>query len=132
MPEESARLTAMRDHMIRELLKIPASHLNGHPTQRLPNNVNITFEYIEGEGILLLLNMFGICASTGSACNSASLEPSHVLTAMGVPHEIAHGSVRLTLGERNTEEDVSYVLEKLPEVVGKLRSMSPLTPEELR
>lgn len=132
MPEESARLTAMRDHMIRELLKIPASHLNGHPTQRLPNNVNITFEYIEGEGILLLLNMFGICASTGSACNSASLEPSHVLTAMGVPHEIAHGSVRLTLGERNTEEDVSYVLEKLPEVVGKLRSMSPLTPKELR
>lgn len=132
MPEESSRLTAMRDHMIRELLKIPASHLNGHPTQRLPNNVNITFEYIEGEGILLLLNMFGICASTGSACNSASLEPSHVLTAMGVPHEIAHGSVRLTLGERNTEEDVSYVLEKLPEVVGKLRSMSPLTPEELR
>ena len=132
MPEESARLNAMRDHMIRELLKIPASHLNGHPTQRLPNNVNITFEYIEGEGILLLLNMFGISASTGSACNSASLEPSHVLTAMGVPHEIAHGSVRLTLGERNTEEDVSYVLEKLPEVVGKLRSMSPLTPEELR
>lgn len=132
MPEESARLTAMRDHMIRELLKIPASHLNGHPTQRLPNNVNITFEYIEGEGILLLLNMSGICASTGSACNSASLEPSHVLTAMGVPHEIAHGSVRLTLGERNTEEDVSYVLEKLLEVVGKLRSMSPLTPEELR
>lgn len=132
MPEESARLTAMRDHMIRELLKTPASHLNGHPTQRLPNNVNITFEYIEGEGILLLLNMFGICASTGSACNSASLEPSHVLTAMGVPHEIAHGSVRLTLGERNTEEDVSYVLEKLPEVVRKLRSMSPLTPKELR
>ena len=132
MPEESARLTAMRDHMIRELLKIPASHLNGHPTQRLPNNVNITFEYIEGEGILLLLNMSGICASTGSACNSASLEPSHVLTAMGVPHEIAHGSVRLTLGERNMEEDVSYVLEKLPEVVRKLRSMSPLTPEELR
>lgn len=132
MPEESARLTAMRDHMIRELLKVPASHLNGHPTQRLPNNVNITFEYIEGEGILLLLNMSGICASTGSACNSASLEPSHVLTAMGVPHEIAHGSVRLTLGERNTEEDVSYVLEKLPEVVGKLRSMSPLTPKELR
>lgn len=132
MPEESARLTAMRDHMIRELLKVPASHLNGHPTQRLPNNVNITFEYIEGEGILLLLNMSGICASTGSACNSASLEPSHVLTAMGVPHEIAHGSVRLTLGERNTEEDVSYVLEKLPEVVRKLRSMSPLTPEVLR
>ncbi|HJK78228.1 MAG TPA: cysteine desulfurase NifS [Methanocorpusculum sp.] len=132
MPQESARLTALRDCLITELLKIPASHLNGHPTKRLPNNVNITFEYIEGEGILLLLNMFGICASTGSACNSASLEPSHVLTAMGVPHEIAHGSVRLTLGERNTEEDVSYVLEKLPEIIHKLRSMSPLTPEELR
>lgn len=132
MPQESARLTALRDCLITKLLKIPASHLNGHPTKRLPNNVNITFEYIEGEGILLLLNMFGICASTGSACNSASLEPSHVLTAMGVPHEIAHGSVRLTLGERNTEEDVSYVLEKLPEIIHKLRSMSPLTPEELR
>lgn len=132
MPAESARLTAMRDHLIAELCKIPASHLNGHPVRRLPNNVNITFEYIEGEGILLLLNMVGICASTGSACNSASLEPSHVLTAMGVPHEISHGSVRLTLGERNTEEDVSYVLEKLPEIVHKLRSMSPLTPQELR
>lgn len=132
MPQESARLTALRDHLITELLKIPASHLNGHPTKRLPNNVNITFEYVEGEGILLLLNMFGICASTGSACNSASLEPSHVLTAMGIPHEIAHGSVRLTLGERNTKEEVSYVLEKLPEIIHKLRSMSPLTPEELR
>lgn len=132
MPAESARLTAMRDHLIAELLKIPASHLNGHPTKRLPNNVNITFEYIEGEGVLLLLNMFGICASTGSACNFASLEPSHVLTAMGVPHEISHGSVRLTLGERNTDGDVSYVLEKLPEIIHKLRSMSPLTPQELR
>ncbi|MDR0980360.1 MAG: cysteine desulfurase NifS, partial [Methanocalculaceae archaeon] len=132
MPEEAPRLAAMRDRLIAELLKIPASHLNGHPTQRLPNNVNITFEYIEGEGILLLLNMFGICASTGSACNSASLEPSHVLTAMGVPHEISHGSVRLTLGERNTDEDVNYVLEKLPEIIHKLRSMSPLTPKELK
>jgi len=132
MPAESVRLSVMRDYLSAELLKISASHLNGHPTKRLPNNVNITFEYIEGEGILLLLNMLGICASTGSACNSASLEPSHVLTAMGVPHEIAHGSVRLTLGERNTEADVSYVLEKLPEIIHKLRSMSPLTPEELR
>ncbi len=132
MSAESARLTALRDHIITELLKVPASHLNGHPTRRLPNNVNITFEYIEGEGILLLLNMFGICASTGSACNSASLEPSHVLTAMGVPHEIAHGSVRLTIGERTTDEDVAFVLEKLPEIIRRLRSMSPLTPQELK
>lgn len=132
MPEESARLTAMRDRLTTELCKIPASHANGHPTQRLPNNVNVTFEYIEGEGILLLLDMAGICASTGSACNSASLEPSHVLTAMGVPHEISHGSVRLTLGERTTDEEVTHVLEKLPEIVQKLRSMSPLTPTELR
>lgn len=132
MPKESARLTAMRDRLTRELCKIPASHANGHPTQRLPNNVNVTFEYIEGEGILLLLDMFGICASTGSACNSASLEPSHVLTAMGVPHEISHGSVRLTLGERTTDEEITYVLEKLPEIIRKLRSMSPLTPTELR
>ncbi|MDV0444361.1 cysteine desulfurase NifS [Methanorbis rubei] len=132
MPVEAPRLARMRDRLTAELLKIPASHLNGHPTQRLPNNVNITFEYIEGEGILLLLNMFGICASTGSACNSASLEPSHVLTAMGVPHEISHGSVRLTVGERNTDEDVKYVLEKLPEIIHKLRSMSPLTPKELK
>ncbi|HJJ89482.1 MAG TPA: cysteine desulfurase NifS [Methanocorpusculum sp.] len=132
MTQESARLTTLRDHMITELLKIPASHLNGHPTKRLPNNVNIAFEYVEGEGILLRLNMFGICASSGSACNSASLEPSHVLAAMGIPHEIAHGSVRMTLGENNTEEEVSYVLEKLPEIIQKLRTMSPLTPEELR
>jgi cysteine desulfurase len=132
IPEESGRLAVMRDHMTAELLKLPASHLNGHPTKRLPNNVNITFEYIEGEGILLLLSMFGICASTGSACNSASLEPSHVLTAMGVSHEIAHGSIRLTLGERNTDADISYILEKLPEIIHRLRSISPLTPEELR
>jgi cysteine desulfurase len=132
IPEESERLAVMRDHMIAELLKLPASHLNGHPTKRLPNNVNITFEYIEGEGILLLLSMFGICASTGSACNSASLEPSHVLTAMGVSHGIVHGSVRLTLGKRNTDTDVSYILEQLPEIIRRLRSISPLTPEELR
>jgi cysteine desulfurase len=132
IPEESVRLAALRDYMISELLKLPGSHLNGHPTERLPNNVNITFEYIEGESILLHLDTFGICASTGSACNSASFESSHVLTAMGVPHEIAHGSVRFTLGEWNTETDVSYVLEKLPEIIHKLRSLSPLTPEELR
>jgi len=132
MPEETKRLTALRDEMTRELLKIPATHLNGHPTKRLPNNTNIIFEYIEGESILLFLNMKGICASTGSACNSASLEPSHVLTAMGISHEIAHGSIRLTVGERTTEEDVKFVIAALTETVAKLRAMSPLTPKELK
>jgi len=132
MPEETKRLTALRDELTQELLKIPATHLNGHPTKRLPNNTNIIFEYIEGESILLFLNMKGICASTGSACNSASLEPSHVLTAMGISHEIAHGSIRLTVGERTTEEDVKFVIAALTETVAKLRAMSPLTPKELK
>ncbi len=132
IPEENARLLALRARLIEELLKIPAAKLNGHPEKRLPNNVNITFEYIEGESVLLFLNMKGICASTGSACNSASLEPSHVLTSMGVPAGSAHGSIRLTIGERTTEEDVEYVIKELTEIVKKLRSMSPLTPEELR
>ncbi len=132
MPAESVRLTALRDELTRELLKMPASRLNGHPVRRLPNNTNITFEYIEGESVLLFLNMNGICASTGSACNSASLEPSHVLTAMGVPAGSAHGSIRLTLGERTPEEDVKTVITVLTKTVQRLRAMSPLTPEELR
>ncbi len=132
MPEETMRLLALRTRLIDSLLQIPASKLNGHPSQRLPNNVNITFEYIEGESVLLFLNMKGICASTGSACNSASLEPSHVLTAMGVPAGSAHGSIRLTIGERTTDEDVEFVIRELTAIVKKLRSMSPLTPEELR
>lgn len=132
LPEEMDRLTDLRNELTRELLKIPATHLNGHPTKRLPNNTNIIFEYIEGESVLLLLNMKGICASTGSACNSASLEPSHVLTAMGIPHEIAHGSIRLTIGERTTAEDVKIVTAALKETVEKLRAMSPLTPKELK
>ncbi len=132
MPEETKRFTALRDELTRELLKIPATHLNGHPTKRLPNNTNIIFEYIEGESILLFLNMKGICASTGSACNSASLEPSHVLTAMGISHDIAHGSIRLTIGERTTTEDVKIVIAALTETVAKLRAMSPLTPKELK
>ena len=132
LPEVMDRLTDLRNELTRELLKIPATHLNGHPTKRLPNNTNIIFEYIEGESVLLLLNMKGICASTGSACNSASLEPSHVLTAMGIPHEIAHGSIRLTIGERTTAEDVKIVTAALKETVEKLRAMSPLTPKELK
>ena len=130
--ESNKTLIEMRERLIEGLLKIPKTHLNGHPTQRLANNVNVTFEYIEGESLLLLLNAKGIFASTGSACNSSSLEPSHVLTACGVPHEIVHGSLRLSLGEMNTKEDVDRVLEVLPEIVQKLRNMSPLTPQEYR
>jgi len=132
LEEENKILLEMRERLIEGLLKIPKTHLNGHPTERLANNVNITFEFIEGESLLLLLNTKGIFASTGSACNSTSLEPSHVLTACGVPHEIVHGSLRLSLGKMNTPEDVERVLEILPEIVQKLRNMSPLTPQEYR
>jgi cysteine desulfurase len=130
--ESDKTLLEMRERLIKGLLNIPKTHLNGHPTKRLANNVNVTFEYIEGESLLLLLNAKGIYASTGSACNSSSLEPSHVLTACGVPHEIVHGSLRLSLGKMNTEKDVERVLEVLPEIVQKLRNMSPLTPKEYR
>lgn len=130
--ESNKTLLELRERLIKNLLKIPKTHLNGHPTQKLANNVNITFEYIEGESLLLLLNAKGIYASTGSACNSTSLEPSHVLMACGVPHEIVHGSLRLSLGRMNTLEDVDRVLEVLPEIVQKLRNMSPLTPKDYR
>jgi cysteine desulfurase len=119
----------MRDRLIEELTKIPRSRLNGSRTSRLPGNVNISFECIEGESILLLMDMAGICCSTGSACSSNSLDPSHVLLAIGLPHEVAHGSVRLTLSHENTEEDVDYIIEKLTEVVARLRAMSPLWHE---
>lgn len=132
LEEENRTLLEMRERLIGGLLRIPETHLNGHPTERLANNVNVTFEFIEGESLLLLLNAKGIFASTGSACNSTSLEPSHVLTACGVPHEIVHGSLRLSLGKMNTMEDVDRVLEVLPEIVQKLRNMSPLTPQEYR
>jgi len=123
------RIAAMRDRLIRGVLgSIPDTRLNGHPKQRLPNNANFSFRYVEGESILLLLDAHGIAASTGSACSSASLEPSHVLLAIGLPHEEAHGSLRLTLGDANTEDDVDYILEVLPEVIGRLRQISPLTP----
>ncbi|MGM9652500.1 MAG: cysteine desulfurase NifS [Eubacteriales bacterium] len=129
---DNERIRAMRDRLIAELTKIPYSHLNGHPTNRLPGNVNITFQYIEGESMLLLLDMAGICVSTGSACSSASLEPSHVLVACGVPVEDAHGSLRISLGHMNTDEDVDYILETLPGVVQRLRSMSPIYPGNLK
>ncbi len=124
------RVSAMRDRLIRELTKIPFSKLNGHPTLRLPGNVNIGFECIEGESMLLLLDMMGICASTGSACSSDSLDPSHVLLAIGVPHEKAHGSLRLSIGAATTEEDVDYIIEKVPPIVARLREMSPLWEEK--
>lgn len=130
--ESNKTLLGLRERLTGELLKIPKTHLNGHPVQKLANNVNVTFEYIEGESLLLLLNAKGIFASTGSACNSTSLEPSHVLMACGVPHEIVHGSLRLSLGRMNTDNDVDRVLEAVPEIVQKLRNMSPLTPEEYR
>ena len=100
--------------------------LNGHPEQRLPGNVNVCFRFIEGEALLLSLDLMGIAGSSGSACTSGSLDPSHVLLAMGLTHEIAHGSLRMTLGAENTEQDVDYILETLPPIVEKLRAMSPL------
>lgn len=123
----NAKLKKLRDRAIKEILqKIPDSRLNGDPERRLPGNVNISFEFIEGESILLMLDMKGICASSGSACTSGSLDPSHVLLAIGLPHEIAHGSLRLTFGEENTDSDLDYLLETLPSIIEKLRGMSPL------
>lgn len=125
--EENARLTALRDKLIDGLLKeIPYSRLNGHRTERLPGNCNISFEFIEGESILMLLDMKGICASSGSACTSGSLDPSHVLLATGLKHEEAHGSIRFSLGYQNIEADVDAVLKELPPIVERLRGMSPL------
>ena len=127
MQEESSFQISLRDKLIREIPKrIPEVRLNGHPTKRLPNNVNYSIEYIEGESMLLSLDMLGIAASTGSACTSTSLEPSHVLLAIGLTHEVAHGSLRFTLGRWSKEEDVGYLLEHLPKIVENLRAMSPL------
>lgn len=123
---EGVRVAKMRDRLIDEILKIPNTRLNGPREGRLPGNVNVSFEFIEGESLLLLLDMAGICASTGSACSSASLEPSHVLLTIGVPVEQAHGSLRLSIGRDTTDEDVDYILEKLPSIVERLRMMSPL------
>jgi cysteine desulfurase len=127
LKQEAARLTALRDRMIAELSgKISDSHLNGHPTLRLPNNVNMTFDFIEGESMCLHLDMEGICASTGSACSSASLEASHVLLALGLPHEQAHGSLRFTTGKWTTQEDIDKLITALAATVARLRAMSPL------
>ena len=125
--EHNKKLMILRDKLIDGLLKVPHTRLNGpRGDKRLPGNVNITFEFIEGESILLSLDFEGVCASSGSACTSGSLDPSHVLLAIGLPHELAHGSLRLTLGDGSTEEDVNYVLEVVPPIIERLRNMSPL------
>jgi cysteine desulfurase len=127
MDEEARRLTLLRDRLIRNLMEhIEYTQLNGHPTQRLPNNINISVEYVEGESMCLNLDLEGICASTGSACSSTNAEPSHVMLAIGLPPQQAHGTLRFTLGKWTTEDDIERVLEVLPRVVEKLRAMSPL------
>jgi cysteine desulfurase len=125
--ENNARITMLRDQLINGIMtNVPYTRLNGHPENRLPNNTSFCFEFIEGESLLLNLDLKGVAGSSGSACSSGSLEPSHVLLAIGLTHEIAHGSLRLSLGEVNTAEDVDYVLQVLPEIVDRLRQMSPL------
>lgn len=127
MSAENAKLTKLRDRLIDGILeKIPYSRLNGSRDNRLPGNVNVSIEYIEGESLILLLDINGICASSGSACTTGSLDPSHVLLALGLAHEVAHGSLRLSLGRDNTDADVDYILETLPRVVERLRAMSPV------
>ncbi|MBR0235459.1 MAG: cysteine desulfurase NifS [Clostridia bacterium] len=129
MQKNSEKLTKMRDRLIEGLSRIPHSVVNGDVEHRLPGNVNMCFEGIEGESLLLLLDMKGIEASSGSACTSGSLDPSHVLLAIGLPHEVAHGSLRLSLSEENTPEEIEYIIEKVPEVVEYLRNMSPVWDE---
>ncbi len=133
LDEHIRRLSPLRDYLIDEILKrVPFTRLNGPRENRLPGHANFSFQFIEGESLLLLLDMAGICASSGSACTSGSLDPSHVLMAIGLPHEIAHGSLRLTLGRENTKEDVDYILEKIPPIVDRLRDMSPLYEDYLK
>lgn len=127
MQERTEKEKELRDYLIDRVLKeVPYTRLNGHRTDRLPNNANFSFQFIEGESLLIMLDMKGICGSSGSACTSGSLDPSHVLLAIGLPHEIAHGSLRLTLSDETTKEDIDYVVEAIKEIVDRLRSMSPL------
>lgn len=133
MADRSRQEIALRDHLIDRLLsEIPHSRLNGHRTDRLPNNANICFEFIEGESMLLLLDRLGICASSGSACTSGSLDPSHVLLAIGLPHEIAHGTLRISLSDETTAEDIDFVVDELKKIVERLRSMSPLYEDYIK
>lgn len=132
MQSESGKLVRLRDRLIDGLLRpIPYSFLNGHPTKRLPDNVSVRYSFIEGESMLLSLDMMGVAASSGSACTAKTLEPSHVLLAIGLKHEEAHGSLMFTLGRQNTEEEVDYVVSLMPSIVKRLRAISPLTPKEL-
>ena len=127
MEENGKKIAEMRDYLIAQVLeKIPYAKLNGHKTNRLPNNSNFCFRFIEGEGMLIMLDQAGIYGSSGSACTSGSLDPSHVLLAIGLPHEIAHGSLRLTLSEETTKEEIDFTVAKLTEIIARLRSMSPL------
>lgn len=126
LAQNTAKLTALRDRLIDGLLQVESSRLNGDRQSRLPGNVNISFEGVEGESLLLYLDMKGISASSGSACTSGSLDPSHVLLAIGLPHEVAHGSLRLSLCESNTEEEIDYIISCVPEIIERLRNMSPL------
>ena len=133
MAERTAKEIEVRDYLINRILtEIPNCRLNGDPVKRLPNNCNISFEFIEGESLLIMLDMKGICASSGSACTSGSLDPSHVLLAIGLPHEKAHGSLRLTLSEEITKEDVDFVVEQIKAIVDRLRSMSPLYEDYIK
>ena len=127
MEERTAKEVELRDYLIERVMKeVPYTRLNGHPKKRLPNNANFSFQFVEGESLLIMLDMEGICGSSGSACTSGSLDPSHVLLAIGLPHEIAHGSLRLTLSEETTKEDIDYTVEAVKKIVDRLRSMSPL------
>jgi len=133
IPEKSEKLKKLRDRLIGLVeSKIPYVRLNGHRTDRLPGNVNMCFRYIEGEALLLSLDLKGISASSGSACTSGSLDPSHVLLSIGLPHEIAHGSLRVSFGDFNTEEDVDYIADALVEIVERLRNMSPLYEKAMK
>ena len=133
MEERTGKEAELRDYMIRRILaEVPYTRLNGDPKKRLPNNINISFQFIEGESLLIMLDMEGIAASSGSACTSGSLDPSHVLLAIGLPHEIAHGSLRLTLSEETTKEDADFVIEIIKEIVARLRSMSPLYEDYMK
>ncbi|WP_455718058.1 cysteine desulfurase NifS [Anaerosporobacter sp.] len=133
MKERTEKEVKLRDLLITRVMReIPYTRLNGHRTLRLPNNVNFSFQFIEGESLLIMLDMQGICGSSGSACTSGSLDPSHVLLSIGLPHEIAHGSLRLTLSEDITEEDINYVVDKVKEIVDRLRSMSPLYEDYMK
>ncbi len=127
MEERTNKEIMMREHLINRIMEeIPYVRINGHRKDRLPNNVNVSFQFIEGESLLIMLDMAGVCASSGSACTSGSLDPSHVLLAIGLPHEIAHGSLRLTVGEENTMEELDYVVDEIKNIVQRLRDMSPL------